>query len=130
LGRPDVPVFPPVAEVHLGLRLPSPGVADSHRDAVNLWDADRDAVRRACFDIADAIPEALRDRLGLPDRMAGAAERLAGREPRLADAVPDHPDLALAVCLELLALVDPAGRWAEPRVAAAPCIPDAVRSEA
>jgi hypothetical protein len=103
LARQDVPVFPPAGEVHLGLRLPSRDVADSHLDEVNLWDADRDAVRRACFDIADAILEALRGRLGLPDRMAGAAERLAGREPRLADAVPDHPDLAWAVCLELLA---------------------------
>jgi hypothetical protein len=64
LGRPDVAVFP-LAEVgHLGLRLPSPDVADNHPDAVNLWDADRDAVRRACFDTVAAIPEDRRGHLG------------------------------------------------------------------
>jgi hypothetical protein len=95
LARPDVPVFLPAAAVHLGLRLlPCPGVADSHRDVVNLSDEDRGAVRQVCFDIAGAIPEGLRGHLGLPGRMAGAAERLAGREPRPADAVLGRLGLA------------------------------------
>jgi len=100
LGRPDVPVFPPAAEVHPGLRLPCPDVEDSHQDAASLWDADRDAVHRACFDMVGAIPEDRQGRLGC---RAWAAEKLAGRAPRPADAVPDHPDFAWAVCLELLA---------------------------
>jgi hypothetical protein len=56
------------------------------------------------------------------------AEKLAGREPRLADAVPDHPDSAWAVCLELLASVGLGGRWAQPRAAAELCTPDEVPS--
>ena len=64
MGRLDVPAFPLAAEVHLGLRLPFLGAADSHRDAENLSGADRGAVRRACFDIADAIPEDRRGHLG------------------------------------------------------------------
>jgi hypothetical protein len=59
-------------------------VADSHPDAVSLWDADLDAVRPAYLDMVDAIPEGL---LGLMDE---AAEKLAVREPHLADAVPGH----------------------------------------
>jgi hypothetical protein len=61
LARLDVPVFPLAAVGHLGLRLPFRGVADSHPDGVSLWDADLDAVRRACLDRVDAIPE---DHLG------------------------------------------------------------------
>ena len=64
MARPDVPVFPLAAVDHLGLCLPFLGAADSHRDAENLSGADRGAVRRACFDIADAIPEDRRGRLG------------------------------------------------------------------
>ena len=86
--RPDAPAFPLAAVDRLGLRLPSRGVADSHQDAASLWDAGLDAVRRACPDMADAIPEVRRD---LMDEAAG---KLAVREPRLADAVLGHPDPA------------------------------------
>jgi hypothetical protein len=91
LARPDVPAFPQAAVARLGLRLPFRGVADSHPDAVSLWDADRDAVRRACLDMEDAIPEVRRGRL---DRLVWAAGKLAGHEPRLADAALAHPDSA------------------------------------
>ncbi len=91
MARPDVPVFPPVAVGHLDLRLPSPGVADSHPDAVSLWDVDLDVVRRVCLGMVDAIPEVRRGLLAQKDV---AAEKWAGREPRLADAVPDHPGSA------------------------------------
>ena len=88
LARPDAPAFPLAAVDHPALRLPFRGVADSHPDAVSLWDADHGVVRRACPDMADAIPEVRR---GLMDEAAG---KLAVREPRLADAVPAHPDPA------------------------------------
>jgi hypothetical protein len=87
----DVPVFPQAAVGHLGLRLPFRDVADSHPDGANLWDADHDAVRRACLDMEDAIPEV---RLGRSDHLVWAAGKLAGHEPRLADAVLAHPDSA------------------------------------
>ena len=91
MGRPDVPAFLP-AEVHPGLRLPSPAVADSHPDAANSSDVDRGAVRRAGLDMVGAIPE---DRLGHLDRRpVWAAGKLAGRELRLADAVPARLDSA------------------------------------
>jgi hypothetical protein len=125
LARPDVPVFPPAGAVHLDLRLPSRDVADSHLDEVNLWDADRDAVRRAFLDTVGAIPEDHWDHLARP---AWAAEKLAVREPRPADAVPDHPDFAWAVCLEHPALICFVGRWAEPHGAVEPYIRDADRS--
>ena len=126
MGRPDVPVFPLAAEVHLGLRLPSPDVADSRRDAASSLDADRGAVLRACLDMVGAIPE---DRQGHLGRLAVGAEKLAGRELRLADAVPDHPDPAWAECLGLPASVGLAARLALPRAAAAPYIRGADRSE-
>lgn len=88
LARPDVPVFPLAAVDHPALRLPFRGVADSHPDAVSLWDADHGVARRACPDMVDAIPEVRR---GLMDEAAG---KLAVREPRLADAVLAHPDPA------------------------------------
>ena len=66
MARLDVPVFRLAAVGHQGLRLPFPGVADSHLDAVSLSDADRDAVRRVCLDMVDAIPEVRR---GLPVRL-------------------------------------------------------------
>lgn len=91
LARPDVPVFPLAAVGHLDLLLPFRGVADSHRDAVSLWDADHDVVRRACPDMGDAIPEGRR---GRSDRLVWVVEKLAGRGPRLADAVPAHHDSA------------------------------------
>lgn len=99
MARPDALVFPPAAVDRPVLRLPSRGVADSRPDAVSLWDADLDVVRRACPDMADAIPEARR---GLMDEAVG---KLAGREPRLADAVLGHLALAWAVCLGLPASV-------------------------
>jgi hypothetical protein len=122
LARPDVPVFPPAGAVHLGLRLPSRDVADSHLDAASLSDVDRGAVRRAFLDTVGAIPE---DRWGHLARPAWGAGKLAVREPRPADAVPDHPDFAWAVCLEHPALICFVGRWAEPHVAAEPYIRDA-----
>ena len=91
LGRPDVPVFPLVAVGRLGLLHPFLGAADSRPDVASLWDADLDAVRRVCLDMADAIPEGRR---GLMDEAVG---KLAVREPRPADAVPAHPGSALAV---------------------------------
>jgi hypothetical protein len=121
LAHPDVPVFPQAAVGHLGLRLPCRGAADSHPDAESWLDADRDAVRRACLDTVDAIPEDLR---GLQVHLDEAAEKLAAREPRLADAVPARPDPAWAVFLGLLALVALGGRWVRLRAAAAPCTPD------
>ena len=118
MAHPDVPVFPPVAEGHPGLRLPSPAVADSHPGAVSLSDADRGAVRRACLDMVGAIPE---DHC-LPDPLAVAVEKLAVHGPRPADAVPGHPDPAWAECLELPASDGLAERWAQLRVVVAPCI--------
>jgi hypothetical protein len=91
LVRLDAPVFPQAAVAHLGLRLPFRGVADSHPDAESWLGADHDAVRRACLDKEDAIPEVRRGRL---DHLVWAVEKLAGREPRLADAVPAHLDPA------------------------------------
>jgi hypothetical protein len=127
LARRDVPVFPLAAVGHLDLRLPFPDVADSHLDAVSLLDADRDAVRRACPDMVDAIPE---DRLGLPVRMDEAVGKLAVREPRLADAVRAHPDSALAVFPGLPAWVALAERWARRRAAVELYIPDEAPSAA
>ena len=127
MARPDVPAFPLVAEVHLDQRLPSLDVADSHRDAVSLSDADHGAVHRACLDKVGAI---LEDRQGHLGHLAWAAEKLAGHEPRLADAVPDHPDPAWAECLGLHASVGPVGRWAQPRAAAELCTPDEALSAA
>ena len=91
LARPDAPVFPQAVVGHQGLLHPFRDVADSHPDAESLLDADRDAVRRACPDMADAIPGGRR---GLPVQMDEAAEKLADREPRLADAVLARPDSA------------------------------------
>jgi hypothetical protein len=113
LARRDVPVFPLAAVGHL--------------DAVSLLDADRDAVRRACPDRVDAIPE---DRLGLPVRMDEAVGKLAVREPRLADAVRAHPDSALAVFPGLPAWVALAERWARRRAAVELYIPDEAPSAA
>jgi hypothetical protein len=127
LDRPDVPVFLRAAEVHLGLRLPSLDVADSHPDAESWSDADRGAVRRACFDMVGAIPE---DRQGHLGHLAWAAEKLAGREPRLADAVPDHPDPAWFECLGLPASVGLVVHWAQPRAAAELCTQDEALSAA
>jgi hypothetical protein len=87
LGRPDAPVFPQAAVDRRDLLRPFRGVADSHPDAVSLWDADHDAVRRVCLDTVDAIPE---DRPGLRVQMDEVAGKLAVREPRLADAVLAH----------------------------------------
>ena len=127
MARPDVPVFPQAAVGHLGLRLPFRGVADSHPDAESLLDADHDAVRPACLDMVDAIPEVRR---GRSDRLVWAAEKLAAREPRLADAVPAHLDSAWAVFLGLPALVGLVERWARRRAAAEPCTPDEALSAA
>lgn len=87
MARPDAPVFPLVAAGRLDLLHPFPGVADNRPDAVSLWDVDLDAVRRACLDTVDAIPE---DRRGLPVRRDGAVGKLAVRELRPADVVQAH----------------------------------------
>ena len=121
MALPDVRVFPLAAVGHLGLRLPFPGVADSHPDAENSLDADLDAVRRVCLDTVDAIPEAL---LGRSDRLVWAVEKLAVRELRLADAVRAHPDSALAVFPGLPAWVALVERWARLRAAVELYIPD------
>ena len=127
MAHPDAPVFPPSAVGHLGLRHPFRAVADSHRDAVSLWDAALDAVHRAFLDTVDAIPE---DRRGLPVQMDEAAGKLAAHEPRLADVVPAHLAPAWAEYLGLPALVCLAERWALPRVEAALYIPDEAQSAA
>jgi hypothetical protein len=127
LAHPDVPVFPQAAVGHLGLRLPCRGAADSHPDAESWLDADRDAVRRACLDTVDAIPEDLR---GLQARQVWAAGKLAVREPRPADAVLAHPDPAWAAFLGLPASVALEGRWVRLRAAAALCTPDEALSGA
>jgi hypothetical protein len=127
LARPDVPVFPLAAVGHLGLLHPFRGVVDSLRDAESLLDADRDAVRRACPDIVDVIPEG---RLGLPVRMDEAVGKLAVRELRLADVVRAHPDSALAVFPGLPAWVALVERWARRRAAAELYIPDEAPSAA
>jgi hypothetical protein len=115
LARPDVPVFPQEAEVHLGLRhLPCLGVADSRRDAENLLDAGRDAVRPVCLDKADVRPEARH-----LDLMAWVFGKLAVREPRPADAALGRLDLASAWFPERLASADDfAERLVQPRAAA------------
>ena len=127
MDRPDVPVFPLAAVGRLGLLHPFPGVADSHPDAVSLLDADHDAVRRVCLDTVDAIPE---DRRGLPVQMDEAVGKLAVREPRLADAVPAHPDSALAAFPGLPAWIALVERWARRRAAAELYIPDEAPSAA
>ena len=124
MAHPDVPVFPQAAVGRLDLLHPFRGVADSHPDAVSLWDADLCVVRRAYPDTVDAIPEAL---LGLMDE---AAEKLAVREPHLADAVPARHDSALDVFPGHPALVALVGHWAPRRVAAGPCTPDEAQSAA
>ena len=123
LARPDVPVFPPVAVGHRGLRLPCLGVADSHPDAVSLLDADRDAVRRVCLDTVDAIPEVRR---GLLVQMDEAAGKLAVREPRLAGAVPARREIAWDAFPEIPASVGLVERWAQLRAAAELYTPDEV----
>ena len=127
MARPDVPVFPLAAVGRLGLRLPFRGVADSHPDAVSLWDAGLDAARRACLDMEDAIPEVRRARL---DRLVWGAGKLAGHEPRPADAALAHPDFALAENPELLALIALGERWARVRAAAELYTPDEALSAA
>ena len=127
LARPDVPAFPQAAVAHLGLRLPFRGVADSHPDAVSLWDADRGAARRACLDMEDAIPEVRRGRL---DHLVWAAGKLADREPRLADAVLAHLDSAWAENPAHLALIVLEERWARVRAAVELYKPDEALSAA
>jgi hypothetical protein len=127
LARPDAPVFPQAAVGHLGLRLPCRGVADSHPDAESWLGADRDAVRRACLDKVDAIPE---DHRGLQVRLVWAAGKLAVRAPRLADAVPARPDPAWVAFLGLPASVALEGRWVRLRAAAVLCTPDEALSAA
>jgi hypothetical protein len=116
LDRPDVPVFPLEAAVHLDLRLrPFLDAADIHLDAESLWDADRVvAGHPVCFDMGDAVLEDLH-RQGL---MAVGAGKLAGRA-RLpaADAVldrlekvliPEHPAWSGSAAARLAELADAA----------------------
>jgi len=119
LARPDAPAFPQAAVVHLGLLLPFPGEADSHRAAESLLGAGHGAVRPVCLDMAGAIPERLRGRRAL------AAGKSAAREPRPADAVPDHPGPAWVLFPERLAWSVLEKRWALRHAAEAPCKPDA-----
>jgi len=101
--RPDAPVFPQVAEAHLGLlhRRPFLGAVDIHRGAENLLDADRGVVHRAGLDTEAVILEAR-----LPDLMAWAAGKLAVRALLPADAALDRPDPASACFPEHPALAD------------------------
>jgi hypothetical protein len=85
LARPDVPVFPLAAVVHLGLRRPFLGAADNHRAAESLLGADPGAVRPVDPDMVDAILE------GLRGRRVVVAGKSAAREPRLADAGLERP---------------------------------------
>ena len=124
MARPDVPVFPQAAVVHLALLHPFRGEADSHPDAESLLGADHDAVRLVDPDMVDAIPEDLRG------RTAVAAGKLAAREPRLADAALDHPGPAWALFLERLAWNVPAKRLAQQHAAEARYKQDAGRSAA
>jgi hypothetical protein len=124
LARPDVPVFPLVAEVRPVLLRPFPGVADNHPAAENLLGADHGAVRPAGPDMAGAIPEGLRGRTAL------AAGKSAAREPRLADAVLEHPDRAWVLFPERLAWNVLDQRLAQPRAAVARCKQDAGLSAA
>ena len=127
LARPDVPVFLQAAVVHLGLRLPFRGVADSHSDAVSLLGADHGAVRQVCLDTVDAIPE---DRLARSVRLDEAAGKLAAHEPRPADAVQDRLEIAWAAFPEIRASVGLVERWAQLRAAAEPYTPDEALSAA
>ena len=122
-----MPAVLPAEEVHLGLRLPFPDVADSPPVAESLSGADHGAVRPVCFDMADAIPE---DRLGLRVQKAEAAGKLAALEPRPADAVLDRPGLAWVLCPELPAWGAPVERLAQPHAAVALYTPDAGPSAA
>ena len=124
MARPDVPVFPRAAVVHLGLLHPFRGVADSHQAAESLLGGDRDAVRPVSPDMVDAILEGLRGRTAL------AAGKSVAREPRPADAVPDHPGFAWILFPERLEWNVPAKRWAQQHAAEARCKQDAARSAA
>ncbi len=124
MARPDVPVFPQAAVVHLGLLHPFRDVADNHRAAESLLGADHGAVRPVGPDMADAIPE------GRRGRMALAAGKSAVREPRLADAVLEHPDPAWALFPERLAWSVLDKCLARQHAAEARCKPDAGLSAA
>jgi hypothetical protein len=116
LARPDVLVFPLVAELHPFLRPPFLDAADNHRDAGCWWDADRGAAPLVCLDMAGALPVP-----GvLPDPRAVDAEKLAAREPGPVDVVLDH--LAWALSPERPAWAVLVERSAQRRVAEAPCI--------
>jgi hypothetical protein len=121
LGRPDVPVFPLVAEVRLGLHRPCPGAADNRQGAESWWDADRDAARLVCPDKAGAIPEVHRG------PMAVDAEKLAGHARVPADAARAYSALqARRASADV-----PAARLMPPVPAeAAPCIRAWVQSAA
>ena len=95
MGRPDVPVFPQVAAVHLDLRLrPFLVAADIRLVAESLLDVDRVvAGHQVYFDMADAVLEGLH-RQGL---MAVDAGKLAARELLpAADVVLDHLEKVLS----------------------------------
>ena len=132
MGRPDVPVFPLVAAVHLDLRLrPFLGAADIRLVAESLLGVDRVvADHPVYFDRADAVLEGLH-RQGL---MAVDAGKLVGRE-RLpaADVVldrlekvlsPEHPAWSGSAAARLAELADAAAAALEL------CKPDAVQSAA
>ena len=121
MARPDVPVFPLVAVVHLDLRLPFRGVADNHQAAESLLGGDHDAVRPVAPDMVDAIPEGLRGRRAL------VAGKLAARELHLADAGLDHPDPAWVLFPERRAWNVLEKRWAQRHAAVAQCKQDAGR---
>jgi hypothetical protein len=119
-----VPAFPQAAVVHLDLRHPFPGEADSRQAAENLLGADHDVVRPVDPDMVDAILE------GLRGQTAVAAGKSAAREPRLADAGLEHPDPAWVLFPARLAWNVLAKRWAQRHAAEARCKQDAGRSAA
>jgi hypothetical protein len=121
LARPDVPVFPRAAVVHLDLLHPFPVEADIRPDAVSLWDVGHGAVRPVGPDMAGAILEGLRDLKALD------AGKSAARELRLVDAVPDRPDPAWVLFPERLAWSVLEKNLAQRHAAEAPCKPGAAR---
>jgi hypothetical protein len=127
LARPDALVCPLAAVARPDLLRPFRDVVDNRPDAVNLWDADLDAARRAVLDMAGVIPEGHQ---GLPVLKDADAGKLAGHGLRPADAVLVRPDSAWALNLVLPAWAGLVARSVEQLAAAALYKPGAAPSAA